>query len=102
MRAMQKLELEKKTRMRMVKSDELITMIENNITINNELYNLAMKYEDLYFLVDNEGVKGIAIPTYRWRLIETFKKRKPIKKRDVRHIHIIENGLGQECVLIML
>ena len=98
MRAMQKLELEKKTRMRMVNSDELLRMD----IITDSLEKLAMKYEDLYFLVDNEGVKGIAIPTYRQQLIETFKRRKPIKRRDIRIIEIIENGLRQECILIML
>jgi RNA processing factor Prp31 len=100
---MQKLELERKVDMRMVKSDELI-MAENSMTttIDKEIYNLAMKYEDLYFLVDNEGVKGVAIPTYRPQLIETYKRRKPIKKRAMKIIQIIENGLSQEYVLITL
>lgn len=101
---MQKLELEKKTRMRMVKSDELIAMIENSMTttIDKEIYSLAMKYEDLYFAVQDGKVTAVAIPTYRQQLIETFKKMKPIKKRNLKHIEIIENGLSQEYVLIML
>jgi hypothetical protein len=105
MSGMQKLELkERKVDMRLVKSDELIAMIEINMTttIGKEIYSLAMKYEDLYFLVDNDGVKGIAIPLHRPQLIETFKRRKPIKRRDIRIIEVIENGFSQEYVLIML
>jgi len=96
---MQKLELkERRASMRMVSSNELLEM---NISANG-LEKMAMKYEDLYFLVSNEGVKGIAIPIYRQQMIEAFKREKPIKKRDVRQIEIIENGRRQEYILIML
>ena len=98
---MQKLELEerkeKRVKMRMVSSDELLKM-----DISSGLEKLAMKYEDLYFLVSDKGVRGIAIPTHRPHLIEAFKREKPVKKRDVRLIEIIDNGVRQEYVLIML
>jgi hypothetical protein len=99
---MQKLELEekreKRAKMRMVSSEELLKM---NISANG-LEKLAVKYEDLYFLVNEEGIKGIAIPTHRPHLIEAFKREKPIKKRDVRLIEIIENGRREQYILIML
>jgi hypothetical protein len=95
---MQKLELkEKRASMRMVNSNELLEM-----NISSGLEKLAVKYEDLYFLVSDKEVKGITIPTYRQQMIEAFKREKPIKKRDVRLIEIIENGLRQEHILIML
>jgi len=100
---MQKLELkEKRANMRMVNSNELLAMTESNMAmIDVELYNLAMKYEDLYFLVD-EGVKGIAIPPYRPQLLERLKRKKPIKQRAMSIIDVIENGRRQEYILIML
>jgi len=100
---MQRLELkERKVDTRMVNSNELLAMGENNMSVDGELYDLAMRYEDLYFLINGREVIGIAIPTHRPLLLEKFKNKKPIRKRSLRIIEIIENGMRQEYILIML
>lgn len=100
---MQKLETidrkEKKTNIRLVNSNELLELAGKGVKVDEELSELAMKHEDLYFLLEDGEVRGIAIPTYKPRILEKFKNKKPIKKRIMLIIEIIENGKRQEYIL---
>jgi hypothetical protein len=103
---MQKLELEekreRKANMKMINSNELLELAGRGLNVNEELSELAMKHEDLYFLVKDGEVSGIAIPTYKPKLLEEFKNKKPIRQRVMLILEIIENGRRQEYILIML